>query len=207
MARARLYASNAERQAAYRARQKVTLPSIVRWLEDLIAAGVQFGTVYADVPWRYDYTHMTGAAAHHYPTMSLAAIAALPVVQLVAPNAHLHFWTTSTFLWDAKPIMEAWGFQPKSQLIWCKPLGTGHYWRVSHEILLLGVRGRAPFRHQGLKSWFVCGRGAHSDKPDQVRGWIEQASPPPYLELFGRRATPGWTVFGDAVSRDLLVAD
>ena len=136
--------------------------------------------------------------------MSLAEIAALPVAKLVAPNAHLHFWTTTSFLWDAKPIMEAWGFTPKSQLVWCKPWGTGHYWRIAHEILLLGVRGRATFRHHGLRSWFECGRGAHSDKPDQVRHWIEAVSPAPYLELFGRRPAPGWTVFGDTIEHTLF---
>jgi N6-adenosine-specific RNA methylase IME4 len=205
MGRPRQYATQAARQAAYRQRHRITRPGVVRWLEDLIAQGARFGTVYADVPWRYSDTATTGAAARHYPTMSLAEIAALPVAKLVADHAHLHFWTTTSFLWDAKPIMEAWGFTPKSQLVWCKPrMGTGHFWRVSHEILLLGVKGRAPFRHHGLQSWFTCGRGAHSDKPDQVRHWIESASPGPYLELFGRRPIRGWTVMGNDIAPDLF---
>jgi N6-adenosine-specific RNA methylase IME4 len=200
-----VYDSHAARQAAYIARKQRSGGRVVRWLEALIAQGATFGSVYADVPWPYDDTNTRGAAEHHYQTMSLAEIAALPVSKLVAPRAHLHFWTTSSFLWDSKPIIEAWGFTPKGQAIWCKPMGTGHYWRVSHEILVLGVKGEhVTFRHQGLKSWFECGRGTHSDKPDQVRHWIEQASPGPFLELFGRRPAPGWTVFGDRIERNLF---
>jgi N6-adenosine-specific RNA methylase IME4 len=204
MAREKLYDSDAEKMRAYRARQKLKGGSVVRWLEGLISQGAKFGSVLVDPPWRYQDTNTTGAAEHHYQTMSIDEIAALPVSKLVLPNAHLHLWTTTNHIWDCPRIMDAWGFTPKSQAIWCKRWGCGHYWRVSHEILLLGVKGRATFRHHGLKSWFECARGEHSSKPDQVRHWIEQASPGPYLELFGRRHTPGWTVFGDTVEHNLF---
>jgi N6-adenosine-specific RNA methylase IME4 len=171
MGRARRYTTNAERQAVYRARKhpKPSLPGVVRWLEDLVSQEVQFGTVYADVPWTFDNRATKAAATDHYQTMTIDAIAALPVAKLVAPNAHLHFWTTTNHIWECPAIMHAWGFTPKSQLIWCKPMGLGNYWRVSHEILLLGVKGHAPFRHHGLKSWLVCSRGEHSSKPEEVR--------------------------------------
>jgi hypothetical protein len=50
-------------------------------------------------------------------------------------------------------------------------------------------------------------RGRHSDKPDQVRGLVEQASPGPRLELFGRRPVSGWTVFGNEIERTLFHPD
>jgi N6-adenosine-specific RNA methylase IME4 len=206
MGRRRLYQDHAARQAAYRQRQHQarTLPGVVRWLEDLIAQGARFGTILADVPWSYGYTHIMGAATDHYQTMTTAEIAALPVAKLVQPNAHLHLWTTTSHIWECPVIMEAWGFTYKSQLVWVKPWGLGNYWRVSHEILLLGVKGKAPFRHHGLKSVITCKRGRHSSKPEEVRHRIEQASPGPYLELFGRRPTPGWTVFGDQIEPTLF---
>jgi N6-adenosine-specific RNA methylase IME4 len=203
--RRRVYPNRAAQQAAYRQRQRIPVPAVVRWLEDLIAQGAQFGTVYADPPWPYAYTHMQGSAAAHYATMPLAELAALPVEQLVGPKAHCHLWTTTPFLPAALDLLQAWGFTYKSELVWCKPWGRGHFWRISHEICLLGVKGdNVTFRQKNLKSWFVCGRGEHSSKPDQVRHWIESASPGPYLELFGRRPVPGWTVFGDQVVPDLF---
>ena len=87
-----------------------------------------------------------------------------------------------------------------SSFVWVKrQLGLGNYWRISHEFLLLGVRGRLPFRDGSLKSWMEADRTRHSAKPDEIRQMIEQASPGPFLELFGRRTVPGWTVFGNQV--------
>jgi N6-adenosine-specific RNA methylase IME4 len=80
-------------------------------------------------------------------------------------------------------------------------MGIGNYWRVSHEFLLLGVRGEAlPFRDKNLMSWVALDRTEHSRKPEPVRMMIERASPGPYLELFGRRAVEGWSVMGNEVA-------
>jgi len=48
-----------------------------------------------------------------------------------------------------------------------------------------------------LRSLLLARRGQHSEKPDRARDQIEQCSPGPYLELFGRKAVPGWTVWGN----------
>jgi N6-adenosine-specific RNA methylase IME4 len=69
---------------------------------DLAAlAGEKFATIYADPPWRYSNRSSRGAAEDHYQTMSLEDIAALPVGDLAAEQAHLHLWTTTAFLFDA----------------------------------------------------------------------------------------------------------
>jgi N6-adenosine-specific RNA methylase IME4 len=90
--------------------------------------------------------------------------------------------------------------------VWLKPnIGLGNYWRNSHEVLLTAVRGDAKrFNDRTMSSRLVCKRGRHSEKPEHVRTMIERASPGPFLELFGRRAAPGWTVFGDQIERDLF---
>jgi N6-adenosine-specific RNA methylase IME4 len=166
-------------------------------LRALIGKGKCFTTIYADPPWQYDNSAARGAAAKHYQTMSIEQLHAEPVAKLAADNAHLHLWTTNAFLPESFGLMEAWGFQYKSCLIWVKPeLGMGNYWRVSHEFLLLGVRGRLPFRDRCLQSWFIASRSKHSKKPESIRLLIEKASPGPYLELYGREWSPGspWTV-------------
>jgi len=176
-------------------------------LHTLIAAGRQFGTIYADPPWPYDNQGTRAATGNHYGGMTVDEIAALPIADLAAPNAHLHLWTTNGFLFECRRIMEAWGFEYKSCFVWVKPgFGTGNYWRLAHEFMLFGVRGSAPFQNHGMISWGEYERGPHSTKPAEIRELVEKASPEPRLELFARRVAPGWTVWGDSIERDLFYA-
>jgi N6-adenosine-specific RNA methylase IME4 len=171
------------------------------------ASGARFGTVYADPPWRYENQSSRGAAENHYATMPVEDIMALPVGALAAADAHLHLWTTNGFLQDALRVMAAWGFAFKSVFVWVKPqIGMGNYWRVSHEFLLLGTRGRGCFKDRGQPSWRVFGRTRHSAKPEAVRRLVEKVSPGPYLELFGRSPAPGWVVWGNEIGRDAFEA-
>ena len=179
---------------------------IVTDLATLLAGGQRYGTIYADPPWEYANRGTRGAAQGHYQGMTLDALAALPVGQLAAPDAHLHLWITSPLLLDAARLFDAWGFEYVSSFVWDKDrMGMGNYWRINHEFLLLGVRGQArSFRVRNLPSVARLPRREHSAKPEQIRAMIEQASPGPYLELFGRRTAPGWTVYGDQVATDLF---
>lgn len=182
------------------------LTDIVVDVEELIEQGTKFGTVYADPPWSYDNKGTRACADGHYPTMSIEEIAAMPVREVVADNAHLHLWTTNAFLFDAKGIIESWGFEYKSCFVWVKPtIGIGNYWRVSHEFLLLGVRGQAPFRDKTQRSWLEAKRTTHSSKPGIIRKIIEQTSPAPYLELFARDCAKGWVSCGNEAMPNLFV--
>ncbi len=174
-------------------------------LESLIEGKMQFGSIYADPPWPYDNVASRGAAENHYRTMSLRDIAELPISQLAAKDAHLHLWTTNAFLFEAHRVIEAWGFTYKSCLVWIKPqMGNGNYWRVSHEFLLLGVRGDAVFSDKTQQSWLYVDRTKHSSKPAIFRKLIEQVSPGPRLELFARGKAPGWMCWGNQVEPDLF---
>lgn len=187
--------------------EKASLPSIVCDLDQLISLRARFSTVYADPPWEYENTSSRGAAANHYPTLDLESLMTMPIPSLCADNAHLHLWTTNAFLWEAGALLRAWGFSYKSCFVWIKPqIGMGNYWRVSHEFLLLGVRGRLPFADSTQRSWLLTRRRRHSQKPYAVRELIEKVSPGPYLELFGREEIPRsqWTVFGNQVERRLF---
>lgn len=176
-------------------------------LEELITLGNRFSTVYADPPWAYENVASRAAAENHYLTMPTSEICKLPIAALAESNAHLHLWTTNGFLQDAFDVLDAWGFQFKSCLVWVKDeIGMGNYWRVSHEFLLLGVRGRLTFADRTLPSWLQAPRTVHSRKPGVVRSLIERVSPGPYLELFGREELPNsqWTVFGNQIERRLF---
>lgn len=170
-------------------------------LEDLVAKGSRYGCILLDPPWRYGNQGTRASTDNHYETMGLEEIAALPVGELAAPASHLHLWTTNAFLFDSRALLEGWGFEYKSVLVWVKPdIGLGNYWRVAHEYLLLGVRGGAAFRDRSRRSWFEAPRGSHSEKPKEVREMLEAVSPGPHLELFARRRVAGWTVWGNQLS-------
>lgn len=174
-------------------------------MQKLIASGVRFGTIYADPPWLYGNQATRGATGDHYPGMTPAEVAALPVRDVVADNAHLHLWTTNAFLFDAREVIESWGFTYKSCFVWVKPqMGMGNYWRVSHEFCLLGVRGAAPFGSHSEMSWREWPRGRHSAKPERMYELIEQVSPGPFLELFARRRREGWSSWGNGIESDLF---
>ena len=174
-------------------------------LHSLIDAGKKFGTIYADPPWPYSNQATRSATDNFYDTMTLEDIAALPVPQLTADKAHLHLWTTNGFLFESRAILEAWGFTYKSCFVWVKPqMGIGNYWRVSHEFMLLGVKGGLVFADHGQMSWLRHDRIGHSRKPEAIRQIIEKVSPGPYLELFGRRPIDGWTVYGNEIERSIF---
>lgn len=82
-----------------------------------------YETIVADPPWHYDervVAHDT-TKPMPYSTMRVDEIAALPVVEIAAPGAHLFLWTTNRYLWDARDVVLGWGFSPSQVLVWCKP--------------------------------------------------------------------------------------
>lgn len=82
-----------------------------------------YSTIVADPPWHYD---LLGKEPPPYSTMSLEQIAALPVADLSSPGAHLYLWTTNRYLEASYGVVRAWGFEPVTCLVWCKPPhGTG----------------------------------------------------------------------------------
>jgi N6-adenosine-specific RNA methylase IME4 len=97
-------------------------------------------------------------------------------------------------------VMEVWGFEYKSHLVWDKVIqGTGYWLRNRHELLLIGTRGNpvAPAMGSQGESIYVEKRRHHSAKPLVVYQWIEAMFPTlPKLEMFARVARPGWEVWG-----------
>lgn len=177
------------------------LEDVVTDLDEVIASGVKYQCIYADPPWQYNATAAEGSAHDQYRTISTADLCRWKVPEVAADNAHLHMWATSPMLHDALRLLDAWGFEYKSQFIWHKPgKGLGHYWRINHEILLLGVRGELRFIDNSIDSVLPFPRGKHSAKPAGVRALVERATPGPRLELFGREQVTGWTVLGNQVS-------
>ena len=179
--------------------------------------GDRFGTVLADPPWRF--VNRTGKIAPEhkrlarYPTMELDEICALPVAAHIADRAHCYLWVPNALLPDGLKVLDAWGFEYKSNIIWHKVRkdggsdgrGVGFYFRNVTEVLLFGTRGKnarteAPGRRQ--VNMIQSRKREHSRKPDEQYKVIEGCSWGPYLELFGRGVRTGWTVWGNQADAD-----
>ncbi|MBV8972672.1 MAG: S-adenosylmethionine-binding protein [Sphingomonadaceae bacterium] len=174
--------------------------------------GRRFPTILADPPWQF--VNRTGKMApehkrlSRYGTMTLAEIAALPVVDHAADTAHLYLWVPNALLLEGLAVMAAWGFAYKSNIVWHKVRkdggpdgrGVGFYFRNVTELVLFGVRGRnvrtlAPGRRQ--VNIIKSRKREHSRKPDELYDLVEACSTGPYLELFARGSRPGWATWGE----------
>lgn len=169
------------------------------------AAGRRYRTILADPPWPTGQTGKLGAH-QHYDLMSIEQILRLPVAALAAEDAHLYLWCYPSTRYLAEDVMRAWGFEFKDEFVWGKDqMGLGQYFRHAHETLLIGVRGKLPVRFRGQRSFTMLPRQDHSHKPEEVHVMIQRLSPGPYLELFSRRASPGWYVWGNEVKSDVVI--
>ena len=165
----------------------------------------KYRTVVADPPWRYRSSRPTTAGHRRsvvpYESLSVDQIRALPVASIAADDAHLYLWTTNTHIEHAWGIARAWGFEPSTVLVWCKP-PKGHQpfftFNIATEFVLFCRRGSLPASRSVERNWWEWSRGPHSAKPEAFIDMVEQVSPPPYVELFARRHRLGWDVIGDA---------
>lgn len=159
----------------------------------------KYRVLYADPPWAYDNSGFEQSAQQFYPTMAVDDIAALPVASIADEPAVLYLWATSPLLPEALRVMAAWGFEYKAHRIWRKDRAPGIGWwlRTEHELLLIGTRGGNYHPSEKLPSVVEAAVSIHSRKPDSFRADIERVHGGPYIELFGRRATIGWDLWGN----------
>ena len=184
-----------------------TIASLLEFVGDK-----KYSTIYADPPWRFE--NRTGKMApehkrlNRYSTMSLEEIEALPVSKIAADKSHLYLWVPNALLPDGLQVMEKWGFQYKSNLIWEKVRkdgfpdgrGVGFYFRNVTEILLFGIRGENNRTLDPARSQVNLIRSMkreHSRKPDEFVQLIQACSPGPYLEMFARGDREGWDMWGN----------
>ena len=167
-----------------------------------------FPVIYADPPWNIAQLGARGAS-QHYEVMSLDRIKALPVDKLAAENSTLLLWVTNAALPAGLEVMKAWGFRYITNVVWDKYyMGLGNYFRGSHEILLHGVRGKAPFKFRGQRSTLLFPRQDHSRKPEEMIPLIERVLDGPYLELFARQrpnSHKDWSIWGNEVDSDITI--
>lgn len=181
-----------------------------------------------DPPWAYQqashHEKLTGySTGHEYKSLSAEDLAGLQISKLMRYG---FLWTTGPFIEEAYGLIRAWGFEPITMLAWVKcaeintnglpafkewphdpevtikpTYGVGYWFRGCVEPIIV-------FKHPDAPSirtpWvgLLSPNARHSRKPDTLHQLIEKDFPGPYVELFGRRPAPGWTVLGNDAPGD-----
>jgi N6-adenosine-specific RNA methylase IME4 len=126
----------------------------------------------------------------HYPTVTLAEIMALPVVTLAASDCALFLWLPRMLIFNARDVVEAWGFTGKSiAFVWVKPRrdrqadllnperdfppGLGYGTHANAEICLLATRGALKRLNADVSDVIEAPRHGHSRKPIEAYHRIE----------------------------------
>jgi N6-adenosine-specific RNA methylase IME4 len=200
-------------------------------LRTLAASGFRAGIVYAYPPHSFSTYSDKGITARHqsakYTVMAHRDILAMgPLVQaLAARDCALNLWSSGVFLERSLEIMRAWGFKYVTiGFVWIKTIkscseiepdnltnarlnwGTGYTTRSNAEFVIIAKRGKPRRLHRDIHQIIISPRRTHSEKPEEAARRIERLYSGPYLELFGRRERPGWTVWGNEVG-PLIIAN
>lgn len=164
----------------------------------------KYRIIYADPPWKYgDERSDMGGAADQYDLMDLEDIKALPVKDLVEENAVLFMWGTAPLLKESLEVIESWGFNYKTHIIWNKQKGTlGNYVSPRHELLFIATKGSCTpdvtDRPNSVQTIERTGR--HSEKPEEFRQIIEQLyTYGNKIELFARKTLEGWSAYRNEI--------
>ena len=178
---------------------------------------MKYHAIVADPPWPYPggFNGWGSRRPLPYQSMSIDAICALPVAELLEREGYLFLWTTQRHMEAGFQVVRAWRCVPKQILTWCKqPMGSGlggMFATTTEFIIVAQAVGPAGKSHKrtttGVRvptSWFEWrrpydGRGKpmHSAKPEGLQDLVEQIVPGPYLEMFARRQRLGWDTYGD----------
>jgi N6-adenosine-specific RNA methylase IME4 len=188
----------------------------------------------ADPPWSFDdgLPGATRGADKQYSVLTAEDIAARRGLRfewpLLSPTCVLFLWRVSSQVEEAYATARAWGFEPKSEVVWLKRtkngkrhFGMGRTVRAEHETCIIAARGQssklilaknvrstfeAPMPVYQPDDWKVqlgkakVGDYIHSGKPEIFyTDVVEKVARGPYVELFARRNRPGWTMLGDEV--------
>lgn len=180
----------------------------------IFVGGNKYNTIYADPPWRFQNRTGKVAPEHkrltRYETMSIEEIKALPVSEFVGEKAHLYLWVPNALLPEGLEVMDAWGFEYKTNIVWEKTRkdgypdgrGVGFYFRNVTELILFGIKKNStnnrtldPARSQ--VNLIRARKREHSRKPDEIIPIIEACSLTPRIELFARGDREGWDMWGN----------
>ena len=162
----------------------------------------KYDVLVIDPPWEYDrkYDPDSSRIANPYPSMSLQEIYD---IQLPASkNSILWLWSTHKYLYEAKDILEHWGFEYKANLVWNKEkLGIGYWLRMQCEFCLLGIKGKPNYHNTKYRDIITEKGREHSRKPDGFYDMVNDICVGTKLDYFSREQREGWYSYGNEINK------
>lgn len=158
----------------------------------------QYSVIVIDPPWPYgtEYNSKTRRVASPYPELSFEELS-----RIILPSANdcvLWLWTTHRFIWDAKELMEIWGFGYKLILVWDKEkLGIGSWLRCQSEFCLLGIKGNPRWNLTDERDLIREIKREHSRKPESFYRMVQGLNTGKKIDYFGRYKREGWDIYGN----------
>lgn len=173
--------------------------------QDPLLPKTKFPIILCDPPWQYEHIETESRAIENqYPTMTLQEICEMSISDIAMDDCLIFMWATSPKLKEAMEVLDAWGFDYRTNFVWVKDkIGMGYYGRQKHELLLIAKKGDipAPAPENRRASVIEAVRGKHSVKPDEFYTLIDTMYPTlPKIEIFARIEREGWYSWGNQVN-------
>lgn len=180
--------------------RKLKKKSQLEGIKNLELPEGKFNVIVMDPPWKfggYDPDGLRGEG--DYPVMEIEEIKKIKIP--AADDCILWLWGVDLLLKETLDLIEFWGFERKSTLIWVKDkMGLGHWLRNQHEYCFLCVKGKPVFHGENVPSVLHASRRKHSEKPEEFYEIVEKASPyKKKLDYFSRKQRKNWQCFGDEI--------
>ena len=142
----------------------------------------KYNTIIIDPPWEWKGDKRAEA---DYNLMSLEDIGNIKLP--ASDNCLLFLWTVDCYYCEAKALLQRWGFEYKTTIIWDKEhWGVGYLVRQQHEYLIVARKGKHIVRTNDIPSVIREKRREHSRKPEIATEIIEKISYAPRIEIFKR---------------------
>ena len=163
----------------------------------------KFEIINIDPPWNYGtkYDPNGRRVANPYPEMKQKELMELEIP--ASDDCILFLWTTHKFIFNAKELLEHWGFKYRNILVWNKEqIGMGNLFRMQCEFCLIGIKGK-PLLDNNHKHRDIISekRREHSRKPEGFYKMVEELCVGRKLDYFSRDHRKDWEVFGNETNK------
>ena len=158
-----------------------------------------FDVIAIDPPWNYGTSFDADGrrVANPYPEMTQEQLKSLEIP--AKANCVMFLWTTQKFIWDAKELLDTWGFTYRSMIVWDKEkIGMGDLIRMQCEFCLVGIKGSPVFKdNHSVRDIIREPRREHSRKPEEFYRIVDDLCAGRKLDFFSREERTGWFSYGN----------
>lgn len=146
-----------------------------------------------------------------YPMMNLKEIKSFPVNKIADKKCILFLWIIDKYLFQAKEILENWGFKYHLTMAWDKTNGLAMYgFNRQTEFIVVGLKGKhdAYPKRKTIRTSFTAKSSFHSAKPDEFYQMLDILDGD-RIDIFARKERTGlfmkhkWDIWGNEVESDI----